>query len=55
MNVASDIANMVDNVGLVPGLSIAVKLAMQIWQTVQVRHVGSCDHWGLTLFVLGRH
>ena len=44
MNVTSDIANMVDKVGLVPGLSIAVKLAMQIWQTVQVCRVRSCGH-----------
>ena len=59
MNVTSDIANMVDKVGLVPGLSIAVKLVMQIWQTVQVCHVRNChhwcNHWRLTSFVLGRH
>ena len=42
MNVASETVRMLDKVGLVPGLSIAFKLAMLMWQIVQVYHVMSC-------------
>ena len=36
MDLASDILCLADKVGLVPGLTVACKLAMQILQTVQV-------------------
>ena len=39
MDLATDILRLADKVGLVPGLTTACKLAMQIIQTVQV-----CDH-----------
>ena len=36
MDLATDILRLADKVGLVPGLTVACKLAMQILQTVQV-------------------
>ena len=36
MDVATDILRLADKVGVVPGLAVACKLAMQILQTVQV-------------------
>ena len=39
MNIASDFLRLTDTIGLVPGLTAACRLAIQILQTVQV-----CDH-----------
>ena len=36
MDLATDILHLADKVGVVPGLTVACKLAMQILQTVQV-------------------
>ena len=36
MDLATDILRLADKVGVVPGLTVACKLAMQILQTVQV-------------------
>ena len=42
MDLAPDILRLADKVGVVPGLSVACKLVMQILKTVQV-----CEQWGV--------